>query len=110
MLYGSVQHNPPSRFISEIDASLIETESSYNTFNQQQPAMPPRRQTEFEQDMPSYGDSQEYPSLEEGDQVRHQLFGVGTILNLEGETATIYFKGKGSKKLNVSFAPLEKIA
>jgi hypothetical protein len=49
------------------------------------------------------------PDLNEGDSVKHQLFGVGTIMEMEGETATIYFKGKGAKKLNVSFAPLEKL-
>jgi len=47
--------------------------------------------------------------LEEGDGVRHQLFGVGTVLELDGDNATIYFKGKGTKKLNIAFAPLEKI-
>jgi hypothetical protein len=49
------------------------------------------------------------PELYEGDSVRHQLFGVGTIVEIDGETATVYFKGKGAKKLNISFAPLEKL-
>jgi hypothetical protein len=31
-------------------------------------------------------------------------------VELDGETATIYFKGKGAKKLNISFAPLEKVS
>lgn len=108
MLYGGVQHNPPSRFISEIDASLIETQTKYGSYNQA-PATPPRPRSDFGDEMPSYDDSQEFVQLEEGDQVRHQLFGVGTILDIDGETATIYFKGKGSKKLNVSFAPLQKV-
>jgi hypothetical protein len=30
-------------------------------------------------------------------------------MELEGENAVIYFNGKGSKKLNISFAPLKKI-
>ncbi|MDO8591472.1 MAG: hypothetical protein Q7R60_00910, partial [bacterium] len=47
--------------------------------------------------------------LAEGDGVQHQLFGLGTVLELEGETATIYFKGNGTKKLNITFAPLEKL-
>jgi DNA helicase-2/ATP-dependent DNA helicase PcrA len=49
------------------------------------------------------------PDMNEGDTVKHQLFGIGTIVELDGETATIYFKGKGAKKLNISFAPLEKL-
>jgi hypothetical protein len=28
---------------------------------------------------------------------------------MEGDLATIYFKGKGTKKLDIGFAPLEKI-
>jgi hypothetical protein len=50
------------------------------------------------------------PDLSEGDVVRHQLFGDGTIVELQGETASIYFKGKGLKKLNISFAPLKKLS
>jgi hypothetical protein len=49
------------------------------------------------------------PDFEIGDGVRHQLFGEGTIVELEGETATIFFRGKGPKRLNISFAPLEKL-
>jgi hypothetical protein len=30
-------------------------------------------------------------------------------MELNGEEAVIYFKGKGTKKLNIGFAPLEKL-
>ena len=40
--------------------------------------------------------------------VQHQVFGKGTVLEVDGDNATIYFKGKGAKKLNLSFAPIEK--
>jgi hypothetical protein len=30
-------------------------------------------------------------------------------MEIEGDTAVIYFKGKGTRKLNISFAPLEKL-
>jgi hypothetical protein len=59
---------------------------------------------EFFDDGPRY-----VPDLEEGDTVKHQVFGQGTIVELDGDVATIYFKGKGAKKLNISFAPLEKL-
>ena len=55
------------------------------------------------------GEPRYVPDFEIGDGVRHQLFGNGTIVELEGETATIYFQGKGPKKLNIAFAPLEKL-
>ena len=100
ILYGGLQHNPPSRFLGEIDSSFQ---------NQSQPLgsaifgtaniSSPSNSTE-----PRY-----IPELVEGDQVRHQLFGIGTVMEIDGDTVAIYFKGKGAKKLNISFAPLEKL-
>ena len=49
------------------------------------------------------------PDLSEGDTVRHDIFGQGTIVELSGDVAAVYFKGKGLKKLNIAFAPLEKL-
>jgi DNA helicase-2/ATP-dependent DNA helicase PcrA len=119
MLYGGVQHNPPSRFLSEIDAEFQPAEAfggfGLSTVQGWQPTgqHPPR--TEYgegasgltgpqPQDEPRY-----VPELNEGDSVRHQIFGVGTVVELDGDNATIYFKGKGAKKLNISFAPLQKL-
>jgi transcription elongation factor GreA-like protein len=49
------------------------------------------------------------PDLNEGDGVRHQVFGVGTVMEVDGDNVVVYFKGKGSRKLNTAFAPLEKL-
>ena len=93
-LYGGRTSNPPSRFLSDIEdlatASLpfTDTASAQN---------------------PDEGEPHYVPELAEGDGVKHQVFGIGTVLELEGETATIYFKGKGTKKLNIAFAPLTKL-
>lgn len=100
MLYGGVQHNPPSRFLSEIDGEFQTTSNDYSD------AMPT---TPFMPTQPVSNEPRYVPELNEGDGVRHTLFGVGTVLELEGDTATIYFKGKGTRKLNISFAPLEKL-
>ena len=96
MLYGGTNHNPPSRFLSEIDGQFQQ-----GSFEQFAPIGVP--QDELFDDEPHY-----VPELSEGDTVRHQVFGQGTVMELDGENATIYFKGKGAKKLNISFAPLEK--
>ncbi len=98
MLYGGLQHNPPSRFLSEIPGSEngslnSEYELQSSAFNLQ----------------PSVAEARYVPELNEGDGVRHSLFGDGTVLEMEGDNAIIYFKGKGTKKLNVAFAPLEKV-
>jgi DNA helicase-2/ATP-dependent DNA helicase PcrA len=105
MIFGGVQHNPPSRFLSEIDVKFVPSDSSLsfggNGVNDADITPQPPQPAS---DEPHY-----VPELYEGDAVRHQLFGVGTIVELDGENATIYFKGKGAKKLNIAFAPLEKI-
>jgi DNA helicase-2/ATP-dependent DNA helicase PcrA len=98
-LYGGRQHNPPSRFLADIGPAANNIEPSYgflgtgSMFNQ-----PPA------DNEPHY-----VLELEEGDGVKHQLFGVGTVLELDGDNATIYFKGRGTKRLNIAFAPLEKL-
>ena len=100
LLYGGVQHNPPSRFLSEINAEFQTMASNEPTFNFQ-PTMSP---TAAQSSEPRY-----VPDLSEGDSVSHQLFGVGTVMEIDGDNAVIYFKGKGTRKLNISFAPLEKL-
>jgi DNA helicase II / ATP-dependent DNA helicase PcrA len=100
MLYGGSQHNPPSRFLSEIDGQTVNDSfiKEADMIGWAEKASSPLS------DEPRY-----VPEINEGDGVRHQLFGVGTVLEMDGDTATIYFKGKGTKKLNISFAPLEKL-
>jgi DNA helicase-2/ATP-dependent DNA helicase PcrA len=96
MLYGGILHNPPSRFLSEIDGDF-QSENLY------QPIQPFGAKNTISQE-PRY-----VPDLNEGDVVRHQVFGQGTVMEIEGETAAVYFKGKGVKKLNLGFAPIEKL-
>lgn len=106
LLYGGVQHNPPSRFLSEIDANFV-GESRASVAWGQQPAAP--TYNEYDQ-TPQYSDEPRYiPELNEGDKVRHSVFGVGTVVEMQGENAVIYFSGRGSKTLNIGFAPLEKL-
>ncbi len=142
LLYGGQQHNPPSRFLSEIGGEEAMQQSGMqpsfagagnfgggfgggyggsaggfggNRFQSsenldgwaqkaQQKAGAAASGTNDFDDGPRY-----VPEINEGDAVRHQVFGVGTVVELDGDTATIYFKGKGSKKLNIAFAPLEKL-
>lgn len=88
MIYGGIQHNPPSRFLSEIDGSYV-SENRY--------------------DLPKVDDNElrMVPDLNPGDEVRHKTFGKGTVMEIEGDNAAVYFKGIGLKKLNLSFAPIE---
>ena len=96
MLFGGIQHNAPSRFLSEIDGQFI-TDSNYSF------SMTDSVEDEYNQE-PYY-----LPDLNPGDQIKHAVFGVGTITELTGDNASVYFKGRGMKKLNLSFAKLEKL-
>ena len=105
LLYGGLQHNPPSRFLSEIDAQVASgaTGSLYSFPSDLKHGTQEKIQT------PAIDEPRYVPDLNEGDSVRHQLFGHGTVMEVEGDNVVVYFKGKGSRKLNLSFAPLEKI-
>ena len=97
MLYGNSQHNPASRFLSDIDGG--ET-----TVSDAQPARPFTPQ--------NTGSDMHYTpedtlQVDVGARVKHQLFGIGAVVEVDGEMLSIAFKNKGIKKLNASFAPLE---
>lgn len=94
-LYGSASANPPSRFISDIE-NVEQVHSSAGGFSQ--------NNFQLASNEPRY-----VVELTEGDVVEHQLFGRGTVVEMEADFATVYFKGKGSKRLNTAFAPLKKV-
>lgn len=113
MLFGAVQHNPPSRFLSEVDANFAPPSGDAyggmmnqasrgfgNKFGQPEP---------LDQPVVDNGEPHYVPELNEGDAVKHEVFGIGTVVELDGDNATIFFKGKGAKKLNIGFAPIQKI-
>jgi DNA helicase-2/ATP-dependent DNA helicase PcrA len=106
MLYGGQQHNPPSRFLSEINAESVIENSFLQNLGSRQYDEPISNEPVFQppSDEPRY-----VPDVSEGDAVKHSVFGTGTIMELDGDVATIYFKGRGAKKINIAFAPIEKI-
>jgi DNA helicase-2/ATP-dependent DNA helicase PcrA len=102
LLFGDGQHNPPSRFLSDLDAEV----GAFQTVSDSQKIDPhynPWDQT------PVQADDSSQLDVQVGDRVRHKIFGVGTIHKLEADVATISFSSRGSKKLNIAFAPLEKL-
>lgn len=107
VLYGGVQHNPPSRFLSEIDGEFQASES-YNDFSQDYRA-PSAASFEDSSKVLANDEPRYVQDLNEGDGVRHKLFGEGTVTEVDGDNVVIYFKGRGAKRLNAAFAPLEKL-
>lgn len=126
MLYGRTSANAPSRFINEIPAELIKP------LNEEKQTGYQRKYNRFSDDLyegnnPNY--SKPFPGkggstvasppsakplnpelpLTIGTKVRHKLFGDGTIITVSGGVATIAFKNKGIKKLDIHIAPLEVV-
>ena len=113
MLYGGMQHNPPSRFLSEIGGESV-SEGMYDSFgvmSNELRAMNFSEESHASYLMPrtSSNEPRYVPDLSEGDGVKHEIFGTGTVMEIDGDTAVIYFKGKGSKKINLAFANVEKL-
>ena len=99
MLYGNSQHNPASRFLSDIDGG--ETTVS--------DAPPARPFTPQNTGSDMHYTPEDTLQVDVGARVKHQLFGIGAVVEVDGEMLSIAFKNKGIKKLNASFAPLEII-
>ena len=126
-LYGSTQYNPPSRFITEIPSGLIEESSSSRTRQERSSG---GRSSTWESTSwsdtgsgvgrgsglakpkpPSPTKAHEL-NFKVGDDVRHNVWGEGVILMVEGAgdkaEAVVHFGSVGEKRLLLSWAPLEK--
>lgn len=105
LLYGGVQSNVPSRFLSEVDSQYSRTGGSVDLSPPVQmlsgPIMP-------QGGMPTQA-VKTLQSVSIGERVKHKVFGVGEVVDIDGEVASIRFNSRGIKKLNISFAPLEKV-
>ncbi|MFZ1812509.1 MAG: UvrD-helicase domain-containing protein [Candidatus Saccharimonadales bacterium] len=95
MIFGSTQYNPPSRFLSEIEVTEIAPTMQYGV-----------KRTENE----VHYEVDDQLDLAVGDRVAHRVFGQGLVTHIDGTVVTVAFRGKGVKKLNVAFAPLEKLS
>jgi DNA helicase-2/ATP-dependent DNA helicase PcrA len=117
MLYGGSQHNIPSRFLSEIPSANVEETSTISTYSfasrregfaevhSKQPELTGwASKLSQDENEPRY-----VPDYAEGDDVVHELFGAGKIVEVEGDMIAVYFKKAGVKKLNASLAPLRKM-
>jgi DNA helicase-2/ATP-dependent DNA helicase PcrA len=110
MLYGMTQHNPPSRFLSDIDASAATMPTSFGYGYQDEADAVPASHLNFNASNEPRVVPEEAADLEIGDQVRHKVFGAGRIVSIEGSTVGVAFAGgAGVKKLNIAFAPLERV-
>lgn len=94
MLYGKTSVNMPSRFINEIDKDLIDAPEKKIVnmkFNKKE----------------AFNDDN---GLKTGDNVIHDIYGPGVVVNVDKSIATIAFKGQGIKKLMKNHKSIKKVS
>ena len=103
--WGAPNYNPASRFLDEIPDQLIEWRQRTFAPKPKFVSAPPPRATGKK--------STNTISLNVGDRVSHDTFGLGTVVKISGEAdraeATINFGQLGEKRLLLRYAPVEKL-
>jgi DNA helicase II / ATP-dependent DNA helicase PcrA len=134
-LFGGTQYNPPSRFLDEVPKELVNEidgnrrasrggrrgyGDSSSGWERGDPGRAGRIGANRERivdaamrsRVPSRSGAEDL-GLKTGDDVRHNSFGEGVILDLSGSgdktEALVRFRDVGEKRLLLSWAPLEKI-
>lgn len=126
--HGSLNYCEPSRFLDEIEEEFIESGAKKVSWNPpfasvKSPKTIPTKQPDFSKlkkishedvNSPLNPDTEELiRCLQTGMQVRHERFGQGKVISLEGEgankKATVFFPGIGQKQLLLKFAKLKII-
>ena len=126
--YGRMEYDTPSRFIKDIDPSLLHVESergggsavsqmiSRPVSRMQNPrpvvtqfmADPKPRLIPLRRESPMPQSAIGNIGLKEGHVIEHQRFGIGTVIKVEGtgenQKATVEFKNAGTKQLLLKFA------
>ena len=99
MLFGNTQINMPSRFMDEIDTKYLETEN--NRTNIIDKAINFIKEDKFRKDDVSYN---------MGDHVKHDEFGEGVVISVDGSLVTIAFPHPyGIKKMMAKHKSITKI-
>jgi DNA helicase-2/ATP-dependent DNA helicase PcrA len=113
MMFGATDYRPPSRFLDEIPTELVEVRgegarrgSGLGAHRDAVVASSLRRE-------PTGARGAEDLGLRIGDDVRHEKFGEGVIVDLSGAgdkaEARVRFRDAGEKTLLLSWAPLERV-
>jgi DNA helicase-2/ATP-dependent DNA helicase PcrA len=127
--WGAPQHNPASRFLAELPDELVDwrrtedaqvswgstsASSRYVASGGSVPAYDTgvRRRTVSPPPKPTAG-TRPVPSLEPGDRVMHDSFGMGTVVSVQGQAdkavASVDFGSSGVKRLLLRYSPVEKL-
>lgn len=118
MLYGRSQYNRPSRFISEINQTLLEETSNRPAATNQGYVSPQVIKPVYHQPTRAAVSNKQMTGAHAsdwsiGDKVNHKKWGQGTVVKLisSGQDTELFiaFPQQGVKRLLAAFAPIEKI-
>jgi DNA helicase-2/ATP-dependent DNA helicase PcrA len=102
-LYGGTNANPPSRFLSEMPADLVEHRKGGGASRRAAARTGPRPGAKV-------GDVDEGEEFAIGDRVLHPTFGPGTLLEMAGtrgnEEVLVKFDEFGTKRMLLAYAPM----
>jgi len=99
--FGTINSNPISRFVTDIPEYLLEME----TPAARDPFSGWTKEVQDEQQSTIRAHNQK---LSKGDKVRHPVFGVGYVVDINDDTVLIEFSG-GRKELALEYVQLQKI-
>lgn len=106
-IYNQWQSSIPSRFIGELPSDVIENMDGgpYN----KRAAGPALFQREVENILGTRVETkpEALPALRKGARVKHEQFGYGVVLNVEGDHLQIAFKHAGVKKMLADYVELQ---
>lgn len=124
VLYGRIQRNPASEFVTEISDDLLQQDSpvvrSKAPFTRLKQGHSTRlattyaaKQTHSTKQVANQGTGAEKGNWQAGDKVMHKKWGQGTVVAVNG-TGTdmeldIAFPNEGVRRLLASFAPIKKV-
>jgi DNA helicase II / ATP-dependent DNA helicase PcrA len=111
--WGAPSHNPPSRFLDEIPAELLDWRRTEADQTRWVASSTNGYATRRAPSTSSAKPNRAVPVLSAGDRVTHDAFGLGTVVATSGAgehaQATVDFGDSGLKTLLLRYAPVEKL-
>ena len=96
LLYGQTKENPVSRFVKEIDDSLIDNQNINDT-SLEKPVDTSKMYVEGNND-----------DIKQGDTIEHESLGIGVVVKVDGSLIDVAFK-TGIRKLMKNHKSIKKI-
>lgn len=117
-VYGSFECHIPSRFIEEMEEEVEKEKdtakepsvqrNTYGVKDQEQLLGSLQYQGGLNEEVKMVQRKDNGP-LREGDRIKHQTFGEGTVVAVAGDLLTVSFAGKGIKRMKKDIPQIERI-